>query len=290
MAYTTNPHMPRIRMDAVRLVRSGWSMRKVARHTGFAPGTISKWSKKAPDHASKVIPTLSSRPLSHPKALPQEIVEKIVAVRLRSRRCAEVVHYQLNEELGVPVSLSSVKRTLKRTKLIRERKWKKIHEYLPRPEATNPGDLVELDTVHLLNAEGRRFYVYTLIDVCSRWAYAKVVDRISAKRSVRFLEAARSRAPFQFKLIQSDHGPEFSQWFTKHAGITHRHSRVRRPNDNAHLERFNRTLQEECLLRVRLKPKLCQLALNEYLPYYNTKRPHLALGMLSPLKCFQAIG
>jgi len=35
MAYTTNPNLPRVRMDAVRLVRSGWSTRKVARHLGF---------------------------------------------------------------------------------------------------------------------------------------------------------------------------------------------------------------------------------------------------------------
>lgn len=290
MAYTTNPHMPKVRMNAVKLVRKGWSMRKVARYTGFAPGAISKWCKKAPDDGRKVIPTLSSRPLSHPQALPQKVVEKIVGVRIKTRRCAEVVHHELKEELGIFVSLSSVKRTLKRTGLIRERKWKKIHRYLARPDSTKPGDLVELDTIHLVNPERERFYVYTLIDVHSRWAYAKVVGRISAKRSVAFLREAQREAPFPFKMIQSDHGSEFSKWFTKHAGIVHRHSRVRKPNDNAHLERFNRTLQEECLLRVRLKPQLCQQALNNYLLFYNTKRPHLALGMFSPLKCFQAIG
>ena len=30
MAYTQNPHLPRVRMEAVRLVRFGWSTRKVA--------------------------------------------------------------------------------------------------------------------------------------------------------------------------------------------------------------------------------------------------------------------
>ncbi len=48
MAYTTNPRMPRVRMDAVRLVHSGWSQAKVARHMGYPQGTISKWVKKAP--------------------------------------------------------------------------------------------------------------------------------------------------------------------------------------------------------------------------------------------------
>jgi putative transposase len=282
--------MPRIRMDAVQLVKQGWSVRKVARHMGFAPGTISKWCSRASDDCRHTIPTKSSRPWSHPRQLSQEIFELIVETRLKRRRCAEVIQYELNQQ-GVRVSLNSVKRVLRRSGLIRKRDGrKKMHIYIERPEVLKPGDLVQLDTVHLMKPTGERFYVYTLLDVFSRWAYAKVVQRISANRSVRFLREAQRKAPFSFQTLQSDHGSEFSTWFTQHAGITHRHSRVRRPNDNAHLERFNRTVQEECLLRVRLEPKLCQRALDEYLPYYNNKRPHLALGMLSPLKCFQAIG
>jgi len=54
-------------------------------------------------------------------------------------------------------------------------------------------------------------------------------------------------------MIQSDNGAEFSIGFT-HAllryGTAHRHSRVRRSNDQAHMERFNRTVQEECLDQV----------------------------------------
>ena len=60
MAYTTNPHMPRVRMKAARLVlRHGWSVRKTARHMGFSPGTISKWVKKAELLRGNVIPTES---------------------------------------------------------------------------------------------------------------------------------------------------------------------------------------------------------------------------------------
>ncbi len=35
MAYTTNPHLPRVRIEAVGLVHKGWRKRKVARHLGF---------------------------------------------------------------------------------------------------------------------------------------------------------------------------------------------------------------------------------------------------------------
>ncbi|MGH7926701.1 MAG: integrase core domain-containing protein, partial [Candidatus Binatia bacterium] len=64
------------------------------------------------------------------------------------------------------------------------------------------------------------------------------------------MKAATEQSPFPFVLLQSDHGSEFSQKFTLEVGVTHRHTRVRTPNDNAHLERFNRTIQEECFSRV----------------------------------------
>src|ERR1039458_7655718 len=92
MAYNTNPKMPRVRMDAVRLVRSGWSQAKVARHLGYPQGTISKWVKKAPRDGRKNIPTMSSRPHHSPRALPQPIVDAIVLEREKRNRCAEVVH------------------------------------------------------------------------------------------------------------------------------------------------------------------------------------------------------
>lgn len=289
MAYSTNPHLPRLRREAVQLVRKGWGVRQVSRYTGFAPGTISKWVQRAPEHGKAFVPTKSSRPVSHPHALDQQTIDAIVAMRLKHRRCSEVIHHLLKEQ-GVDVSLSSVKRVLKRKGLLKEKsKWKKYHRSPCRPEVAQAGDLVELDTIHIHTFDGKRFYIYTLLDVHSRWAHAKVSSRITAGRTVRFLEEARKKAPFSFKMIQSDHGSEFSQWFTIHAGIAHRHSRVRKPNDNAHLERFNRTIQEECLYYLKQSPRVYQAAIKKYLPFYNNKRPHLALRLLPPSKCFQAI-
>lgn len=289
MSYTSNPHLPRLRRQAVQLVRKGWGIRQVARYTGFSAGTISKWVKRAPEHGKKPVPTKSSRPHSHPRSLPQAIIKKIIDLRLKHKRCSEVIHYLLKEQ-GTVVSLSSVKRVLKRAGMLKEKsKWKKFHRSPHRPEVAQAGDLVEIDTIHIHTFTGERFYIYTLLDVHSRWAHAKVSPRITAGRTVQFLEEAKKKAPFAFKMIQSDHGSEFSQWFTTHAGITHRHSRVRKPNDNAHLERFNRTIQEECLYYLKQEPRIYRAAIRRYISFYNDERPHLALDFLSPSKCFQAI-
>lgn len=154
----------------------------------------------------------------------------------------------------------------------------------------SPGALVEVDTVHLMSPKGARLYAYTLIDVHSRFAYAAIVERIGVTASVRFLRVVQKKASFPFVMIQSDNGSEFSIGFTqalRRVGIKHRHSRVRQSNDQAHVERFNRTLQEACLDHVWHGLKAFRKALKEYLPYYNEERLHMGIGFQTPQEVMQ---
>jgi transposase InsO family protein len=100
---------------------------------------------------------------------------------------------------------------------------------------------------------------------------------MSASVSLRFVEEAQKNLSFRFSMIQTDRGPEFSKWFTSHIQATHRYTRLGKPNDNAHIERFNRTLQEECLDKYMPTPEVFNRALRKYLKYYNTQRIHLSI-------------
>ena len=254
--------------------------------------TVSKWARRDCCYGLRPIPTLSSRPHSHSKALKKDIVDAIVNQRMKRNRCAEVIHQELlNQDVGV--SLSSVKRTLGRQGLIRKRSpWKRWHFTEPRPFAVKPGDLVQIDTIHVGPFNLNRLYVYTLLDVFSRWAFARVSLRINTNLSLRFVKEALKKSSFPFSMLQSDHGSEFSTWFTEQVGVlqmAHRHSRVRQANDNGHLERFNRTLQEECLNKIPQSLRAYKKEIPEYLHYYNTERLHLGLGLKTPFECVQAI-
>ncbi len=289
MAYSNNPNLPRVRMEAVKLVRSGWSTRKVARHLGFTHSAIVKWTHRMPSRL-RYLPTQSSRPYHHPKELSVEMAQRILEYRFRSKgRCAFFLRHILKEE-GHDISLSSVKRVLRRNGMSRFSRWKKWHRYPPRPKAEAPGILVEIDTIH--EWLPYRLYVYTLLDVCSRWAYAMPILRIGADQSACFVRQAQESAPFPFSTIQSDHGSEFSKWFTKkisERNMAHRHSRIRTPNDNAHLERFNRTIQEECLRHIPFSLRSWQREIPEYLKYYNTQRPHMGLNMKTPADIIKTV-
>jgi transposase InsO family protein len=277
--------MPRIRRDAAQLlIRKGWSTRKVARHFGFNQSTIVRWFAKSKVLGHVPIPTLSSRPKHHPKQLKNEVVWKIFHQRIKTRRCAEVIHQELRNE-GIEVSLASVKRTLDRNGLLKKRSpYKRFHPHQERPIPLKPGDLVQVDTIHLMTGEKSRIYVFVLIDVYSRWAYAKAYDRMNAATSIRFVHEAERKTRFRIDMLQSDHGPEFGDWFVEHMKKSHRYTRIGKPNDNAHIERFNRTLQEECLDRYSRNVTILNTALKTYLEYYNNRRLHMGISLRAPVQ------
>ena len=238
------------------------------------------------------IPTRSSRPKSHPKQLNEKLVEKIVDTRIRLKRSSEVIHKTLENE-GINVSLASVKRTLDRKRLLNKRSpWKRYHPPVDRPYPLKAGDLVEMDTIHLMIDKKKRIYVYTLIDVYSRYVYAYASEHIGANMSVSFVKRASKKSSFEFNMLQSDHGPEFGARFVSLVKKKHRYTRVGKPNDNAHIERFNRTLQEEFLDFLPRNVNIINYHLHKYLDYYNNQRLHFGIQLKTPkemLGCSQGI-
>jgi transposase InsO family protein len=283
MPYTTNKNMPAIRREAAQLlVRKNWSTRKVARHFGFNQSTIVRWFKKSKTYGYHDIPTKSSRPHHHPRQLSEEVVNKIVALRIKTKRTSEVVHQHLLNE-GIKVSLNSVRRTIDRHGLMKKRsKWKRYHPPVDRPYPLKSGDLVQIDTIHRMIDKKKRLYVFVLIDVYSRWIYAKAYEKMNGHQTIKFVNEAQRKSVFHFQILQSDHGPEFSQLFTSRIRKNHRYTRIGKPNDNAHIERVNRTIQEECLDKLPNDVLKINCELKKYLQYYNYERLHLSLNLKTP--------
>jgi len=275
------------------MVKRGYTPTEVGRRFGVGSSTVCKWVNKAKVYGYHPIPTCSSRPKAHPAQLSRELVQQIVEKRLALKRSAEVVHRALADE-GTVVSLSSVKRTLDRSGLLKKRSpYKRYHPHAPRPAADRPGALVQADTVHLAVQGKTVLYVFTLIDVFSRWTYARTYQRANARTALQFVKQAQVAAPFLFNCIQTDNGSEFSTHFTERVQIRHRHTRVRQSNDNAHIERFNRTLREECLDALPVNLRIINATLPQYLAGYNTTRHHFGLDLKTPhqvlTECVQAI-
>lgn len=316
MGYSSNPLLPKARAAAVRLVvENKLPIAVAARKSGIHRVTLWRWKRKwdklnehvqftndnRPTRAAGAqfrlaacrwhIPTLSSRPQTSPNALAEWVVARITYWRSQAGRCAAIVHAHCLRE-GTQVSLASVKRVLRRLGFVVRPKYKrKYRAPVPRPVAVAPGSLVQTDTVHFVHPTTKqRVYLYTLVDVYSRWAYVEYHERISQQLSYEFLQRGQACFGQPFRCVQADNGPEFGYWLklTLEAhGTLLRHSRVRRPNDNAFVERFNRTIQEECLHRRHPEPARITQQLLGYLAYYNEERLHSGIQFGTPLEMLQ---
>ncbi|MBR2544020.1 DDE-type integrase/transposase/recombinase [Candidatus Saccharibacteria bacterium] len=236
------------------------------------------------------IPSFSAAP-KHPHTLSDSLIQLVLDVRDQLKRYAEVVWYHINSVLCIRISLSSVRRILKRYGRMKKPKHHKNRRYkgIPRPQVLAPGDLVEIDTIHLFNPVSKqKRYIYTVIDLYTRMAYARIYKELKPINSLNTILEAEQYFGFKFKMVQSDNGLEFARYFEtrlESKGIKIRHTRLGRPNDNAHIERFNRTLQEECTGNYYLESEpLKQMndKILSYIDFYNYHRIHLSISYRTP--------
>jgi len=319
MGYSSNPLLPKARAEAVRLVvEQHMSMSVTARKCGVHRTTVWRWKQKWDVLNARVqlenenrpnrmpgsvfrqsaltwrIPTESSRPRHCPHAVSEAVVHRVLELRRTLKRCAEVVWYHLVHMEGIHISLSSVRRILKRASVAVGRKKRVRPDNPRRPHVTTPGELVETDTIHHVDpATGRRLYYYTVIDLFTRMSHVTLAPQLSPGLAANAVLEAQDIWSIPISLVQADNGPEYGRYFEqqmKRAGIQTRHTRLHRPNDNAHIERFNRTIQTECIGHYwnRSVPLQSQRdTLTAYLDYYNTRRVHLGIQLRTPSEMLQ---
>jgi len=154
-----------------------------------------------------------------------------------------------------------------------------------------PGDIVQMDTVSIFTT-GLKRYIFTAIDVSTRFAFAYTYKSNSSANGDDFLGKFLKVAPFTVKHIQTDNGSEFAKHFDEKCqrdGLPHFYNYPKHPQSNGHLERFNRTIQEQCVhlyMDYLDEPDEFNRKLMEYLIWYNTERPHRGIGKISPLRYY----
>lgn len=154
-------------------------------------------------------------------------------------------------------------------------------------QPTQPGQLIQLDTMQLRplpNVERRQF---TAIDVVSRVAVLGVRASATAGTATAFLDELWRRMPVPIQAIQVDGGSEFMADFERaceQRGIALYVLPPRSPKLNGRAERLNGTVRREfweCYDGNLDLPTL-QDALREFETQYNHQRPHQALGYQTP--------
>jgi len=154
-----------------------------------------------------------------------------------------------------------------------------------------PGDIVQMDTVSIF-ADGVKRYIFTVIDVKTRFAFACTYKSNSSANGSDFLTKFITVAPFATERIQTDNGGEFEKHFDKlcqQYHLVHFFNYPRHPQSNSHLERFNRTIQDQFVNRYiddLDDLNSFNIKLMQYLIWYNTEKPHRGIGKIPPLQFF----
>lgn len=166
----------------------------------------------------------------------------------------------------------------------------------PRPYAvrkpkqyavSQPGDLVQVDTLDVRPLPGVIFKQFTARDVVSRWDVIQAHSRATAQAATQFLDTLQHRMPFPIRAVQVDGGSEFAAQFEQACQQRGLHLFVlppRSPKLNGAVERANRTHSEEFyqVTACSLEMKKLNRELRQWEKIYNTVRPHQSLGYLTP--------
>lgn len=211
------------------------------------------------------------------------IKARIYAIREQYRHCCgEKIQYWLKKDYGIKISLSTIYRVLGEKYQLRPKYREKNQKRGPVPTAEKPREVIQHDTVDF-----GRLYAFTSVDIFTREASVVMETGLEGRHGARAL--VKQMKYFKFvDLMQRDGGSEFEkEWTEKAHKFCHtiRTSRPYRKNEQSYIESFNRTLRKECLGWTNYRRKdlpVIQARVDQFLDFYNNRRPHLSLSLQAP--------
>jgi len=169
----------------------------------------------------------------------------------------------------------------------------KIYPYLlSGMKITRPNQVWAADITYIPMARGF-LYLVTIIDWYSRYVLSwRLSNTLDAGFCVKALEEAlRKGKP---EIFNTDQGAQFtSEAFTgllEQYGVRISMDGKGSYNDNLFIERLWRTVKyEEVYLKAYQDGRDARISLGNYFRFYNTERPHQALGYRTPAEVFTSI-
>jgi transposase InsO family protein len=286
-----------------------------------SPRTAAKWADRYQAEGASGMFDRSSRPRTSPAKTSEQLMRKIVRLRWRQR----LGPVQIAGRLGVPASTAHA--VLVRCRINRLGNIDRVTgEPIRRYERERPGELIHVDVTKFGNIPdggGWRFvgkqqgyrnraatvartgtprnewrdpvigraYVHTVLDDCSRVAYAEICADERADTAIGVLRRAVAwfaEHGVTVERVLSDNGSAYKSHAWRDAclelGITAKRTRPYRPQTNGKIERFHRTLADGWAYARRYDSEAARRhALPEWLHFYNHHRAHSAIGALPPI-------
>ncbi|WP_126427045.1 IS481 family transposase [Brevibacillus marinus] len=304
------------RLSVLELAEALGNVSKACRERGMSRTQFYEYKRRFQTHGFEGLKDLPPIHKSHPQTTPPEVVDKLLEMSLNNptwgcARLSDMLKLQgtyvspptiqniLNKHgmgsryerllkleekvLQTPVELTAEQAILieKANPCFRER----------HVESSRPGELLAQDTFFVGTLKGvGKVYLQAVVDTYGSYAFGFLHTGKLPECAVAILH--NDVLPFYRKhgltvsAVLTDNGREFCgrdthpyELYLALNDIEHRKTRVRRPQTNGFVERFNRTVLDE-FFRIKFREKFydgldeLQRDLDAWLVNYNMERPH----------------
>lgn len=304
------------RLSVLQLAETLGSVSKACKQRGMSRSQFYEFKRRFQTHGMEGLKDLPPIPKSHPFTTAPEVVERILALSLANPTWGCV---RLSDHLkleGIQVSSPTIQSILIKHNLgSRYERLLKLEEQVSQNqieltaeqvaliekanpcfrerhvESSRPGELLAQDTFYVGTLKGvGRVYLHVVVDTYGSFAFGFLHTSKQPEAAVAVLH--NEALPFYqaqgltVTAVLTDNGREFCgtdthpfELYLQLNDIEHRTTRVRRPQTNGFVERFNRTVLDE-FFRIAFRTTLyesvesLQADLDTWLRYYNYERTH----------------
>ena len=283
-------------------------LKQVFDKSGKDPRSLEPKSK-APNNTSKRV------------RISEDIEKLIIKIRDESLNCwgKEKIEHVLKRDYGIRVNHNTVNKylhkhnridpkiSLKNSKAFEEKKHRDSEDILLKvkfrpPKKIKdyaPGALVEKDMKYVPKSRQKHdgkhkenfWYQFTQIDSFTRIRALEISNEQDTKATIDSHKESIKRFPFKIACENTDNGFENNNDFSKELkkeNIFHFYSNASTPTDNPRVERSHLTDDLEFYKKKTVSNNLQEQreAVKQWEHNYNFKRPHQALGYLTPMEFY----
>lgn len=294
------------RLVITAVVVEGHSKSQVARDYGITRFWVQTLVKRYEVEGEAAYELHSRRPHSNPRAVDLEVEDQIVRLRKTLARKgldagAETIAVHLHTAGISPVpAVSTIWRILSRRGFVAAQPQKRPRSSWQRFCADQPNERWQADITHTRLADGTEVEILNILDDHSRLGIASTARVVFTGTQVWQVFLAAMRRWGRPMEVLTDNGAVFTAKQRGQGrvalevqcglrGIRVSHSRPYHPQTCGKVERFHQTLKKW----LAAQPAAATVAelqrqLNQFVRYYNTVRPHRALGRRPPAQAYTA--
>ncbi len=304
------------RLSVLELAQSLGNVAEACRQRGVSRTQFYEYKRRFQTHGMAGLKDLPPIHQTHPQTTPPEVVDRLLAVSMENpTRGCNWLHDRLLLE-GISVSAPTIQGILNKHEMgsryerllkLEARALQEAVELTPQQvvwlekanpsfrerhvESSRPGELLCQDTFYVGRLKGvGKVYLHAVVDTFSSYAFGYLYT--SKQPEAAALVVHNDVLPFYqardlpVKAILTDNGREFCgtethpyELYLALNDIEHRRTKVRSPQTNGFIERFNRTALDE-FFRIAFRTTFyesvehLQADFDQWLLTYNTERPH----------------